>query len=259
MTANTIIPIEISDSSMNGTSLLLAAVILVSFIILTVFITRNLYDKLHPYTQYGPSFKNALTQNTMQNIKNIITNVTNDAEIKQISKYNDQLTEWTKTIYEYENMNVSIANILNTKFENIQDYFSSRLTELSGNLVYYTNAVGQLNSIADDNIQKFETAYYTYQEKLQSYVQGVVSMIGTVIDQITNATVIPSLYSLIGPLKNVYQAMYSTLNDNLSFIKDIYPEFSMDLVPTLPNTPIQSNLASSFKSSTAILTSAGYK
>lgn len=258
MTA-TIIPIEISDSSINGSSLLLATIIFIAFIIFTKISCSKLYAKLYPYSQYSPNFINALTQNTMQNIKNVITNVTNDAEIQKIAEYNTQIKEWSDTINKYEIINSSIANIINSKFTNLQDYFSSKLQDLSGNLTYYTNAINKLNSMSDDNIRAFESAYYGYQSKLQNYIDGLVTTIGKVATQIANSSIIPGLHTMVGPLTNVYLAIYGTLKDNLPFINDIYPDFSIDSVPTLPDTPIQANLSSSFKNSTAILSSAGYK
>jgi predicted S18 family serine protease len=251
--------IELSNSNINGTNSTLSIIVLLSFIYFTIITCTKIYIKKYPNDKFKePNVYNAILQNTMQSINNYMAYFAKENIKEETKKYTEQIQEKKSKLNDYTNTAVDISTIVGTANEKIYSTFNSKLQDYNDFLTKMQNVSNKIKKLSDDNITYFGNIYKTYQEKLKAYVDNLVNMMRTIGDQIEKATAVPSLFSLIKPLQKVFVSIKGTLENNMSFIKQFYPTFTVPTDIDIKST-IKPNVATSFKLASSILKSAGYK
>lgn len=252
--------IELSNSSYNGTSSLLSTIVLIAFIYFTIASASRLYDKLNPNARYkDPNIINALSQNTMETVQYLMGGIVADNIDTQVEKYKIEINNLSDTIKESQNFAGKVMILISALNKRIYDQFESKLNSFS---TFFENTKTTANQIknAIDNLNKnYQDLSKYYQTRLRAYVDNLISFMGKVSEQITKATVIPALFNMIEPLKKIYNSIYGTLQNNLTFIRDIYKDDKYNIPKNDYSSTAQSALNTGFGASKSILTMAGYK
>lgn len=252
--------VEISNNSYNGTSSLLMIIILIIFLYFTMTIYGKLNVKLNPDTKYAsPDFTNSLIQNTMITIQHVIGLFAKQEVKDKVSEYTDEISNMKNKLNEYSNTAGTISSLVGNANNAIYKNFSKKISGMQTTLDGLITVTGKIKKMMDNNIINLEQKYVAYQKNLQAYVDNLVNMMKTISVHITNATVTPSMYKLITPLKTVFNSIHESLKNNLDFIKDFYPSFDLTAKTPTVDTTIKSDINSSFKTSSSILKTAGYK
>ena len=251
--------IELSNSSYNGTSSLLSTIVLITFLLFTIITGAKIYNKVNPNNIKDPNIFNALVQNTMGTIQYLMGDITKKNIDDMASNYRSQISDLKTSAELSANALSLVSTIITGANQTIYNKFKDNLGKLGDFLTSASGVINKLSSISDASIKNFEGAYIAYQKKLQSYVDGMVSMMQTVANQIQQAAVIQPLFGMITPLKRVFDGVRDTLKTNMPFIKQFYPEFDLDANTPSVNSNLQPNLGASFKTSSAILQQSGYK
>lgn len=250
--------IEISNSSFNSTNSLLSSIIIFIFISFSVAISTKIYNRIHPDDKYkDPNIFYSLIQNTMSSIQYFMGKFAEEKANKQLDEQKKQINEMKEALNKYANSSDKITSFLGNINNAIYHNFTNKLQIISTFLDNLKGMIGKVTDITNSNINNFEKVYKLYQTKLQNYVNNMVSMMRTIANQIKNATVTPGLFNIITPLTKVYNSIHDTLKNNTDFIHQFYPKFKLNPPPV--DNSIKTGITSSFKVSSAVLKTSGYK
>lgn len=252
--------IELSNSNYNGTSSLLSIIVIISFIYFTIIIGANLYNKLNPKAKYkDPNVFNSFIQNTMNTIQYLMVGIVQNNMDNKIVIYKDEINNLSKTVKESTNFANQVIKLVNAANKKIYDQFASKLNSFTKFFENAKTTVKKMQSTVDNLNNKYEELYKNYQTRLQKYVNNLISMMKKTSEQISKATVIPSLFNMIAPLKKIYNSIYNTLKNNLPFIRQIYKNNKFDISGSPYDSTAKTNLNTGFNASRSILTISGYK
>jgi len=252
--------IEISNSSYNGTSSLLSTIVLIAFIYFTIASASRLYNKLNPNARYkDPNIINALSQNTMETVQYLMGGIVSNNVDEQVEKYKIEIDNLSDAIKSSTNFADQVMQLISALNKRIYDQFAAKLNSFSAFFENTKTTANKIKHAIDDLNGKYTNLYQNYQTRLQAYVNNLILFMGKVSEQITKATVIPSLFNMIEPLKKIYNSIYGTLQNNLPFIRQIYNNDKYDIPKNLYNSTAQTGLNTGFGASKSILTMAGYK
>lgn len=252
--------IELSSSNYNGSSSLLSIIVIISFIYFITIVGSNLYNKLNPNAKYkNPNIFNSLIQNTMNTIQYLMSGNVADNIDNKIANYKDDINNLSKTIKESTNFANQIIKLVSALNKKIYDQFAIKLNKFNKFFENVKTTIIKMQSAVDNLNNKYEDLYKNYQIRLQTYVNNLISMMSKISEQITKATVIPSLFNMIAPLKKIYNSIYNTIKTNLPFIRKIYKDDKFDITGSPYDSTAKPNLNTGFNASRSILTIAGYK
>ena len=232
--------VAISYGTRNSSNMMMAAVVVIGFIVFCIIIMNSTRQKIFPhipakYLDLTNAINNSLDEVLDGAVGNIVDASYNNA-------YQNNLT----TFNNYKEKNASkIMNI----FTNLQASETSSTTSFD-NLNNVLNSMSRvtrnLATLQNTNIKMLETLYSGYQTKIQSFVNNLISMLTTINAQITTLSGSDKYKPLINPLSKIFTSIRNTLVTNASVINQIItnklntstlPTLAPDVtIPTVTNT-----------------------
>jgi len=252
--------IELSDSSYNGKSTILCAIVIIFYLYITLKISSQLYRKLNPNAKYlNPNIINALSQDTMKTIQYLMGIIVKDNIDEKVKEYEYEITNLSNAIKESTKTAEKAAILVSALNKKIYDSFQTKLASFNAFFDNTKKTIGEVQTSIDSLNKKYEKLQEQYKTRLQTYVNNLIEFMTRIADQISKATVIPSLFNMITPLKKIYDAIFLTLKNNLNFIREIYGDSNYNINGVQYDSTAKTNVNTGFSSSKSILSISGYK
>jgi hypothetical protein len=220
--------VAISYGTRNTSNMMMAAVVVIGFIVFCVIIMNNTRQKIFPYT---PAKYLDLT-NAMNNSLDAVLDVAVGSIVD--ASYNNAYQHNLTTFNDYKEKNASkIMNIFTNLYADEKSNTETYNT-LNNVLTSMGNVTKNLATLQNTNIKTLETLYAGYQTKIQDFVTKLIGMLTTINTQIKTLSVSDQYKPLINPLSKIFTSIRNTLVTNAKVINQIKPNiFDSSKLPTL--------------------------
>ena len=224
--------IPVSYGTRNSSSMIMASIIVIGFIVSCAIIMKFTYLKLYPKQDMD-------YLDVTNNIYYSLDSALDLAVGKYVDmSYNTNYESKSADFNEYKKNNASkiisnLANINSTKKSDTATY-----TNLNTILDSMNSITSKLTVLQNANGEALQTLYIAYQTRVQQFVNNLISMLTNINLQIGVLKTSETYNPLINPISQVFTTIQSTLVNNVPIIKDFYPKFNKTLIPNLDKSVV---------------------
>ncbi len=230
-----------NETNILGTLSYYLFLIIILFLIVNLFLIlnykkngnkiENIYDyKVFLFGEHLNFFKeNAKKLSFLnENIKTLMRPVINEKKMEYNSKIEEQYDKLEKIEDDIDKLS---RDMMNNNIDTIIKY-SDEKKNLERMKKQNKEIIEHLEKQQEKNIKDIKQIKQNYTMRIRNYVDTMVEYMGFINKQFNMALVTPALANLTEPLKKLFLSIGNGLIENSDFIKDYYPKFNMNKVPT---------------------------